>query len=153
MNIYLASYLGFSPEYSVYRTKIKKHLQMLGHEVIDPWDSTEHNASLENAILTENYSLRIKQMKCIAVNIGLLNEKLIRESDALLGVLDGVEVDSGVASEIGFAAGLGKRCYGLRTDFRDCGELDGIPVNLQVLHFILNSGGSFFRKIADIVIN
>ena len=126
---------------------------MLGHEVIDPWDSTEHNVSLENAILTENYSLRIQQMKCIAVNIGLLNEKLIRESDALLGVLDGVEVDSGVASEIGFAAGLGKKCYGLRTDFRDCGELDGIPVNLQVLHFILNSGGRFFRKIADIVIN
>ena len=57
----------------------------------------------------------------IAAQIGKANEEMIRSCDIVLGVLDGPELDSGTASEIGFAAALGKRCYGLRTDFRDCG--------------------------------
>jgi nucleoside 2-deoxyribosyltransferase len=46
---------------------------------------------------------------------------MIRSCDLILAVLDGTELDSGTVSEIGFTAGLGKRRYGLRTDFRDCG--------------------------------
>nr|WP_237671456.1 nucleoside 2-deoxyribosyltransferase [Desulfomonile tiedjei] len=65
-----------------------------------------------------------------------MNEQGIRCSNAILGVLDGTEIDSGTACEIGFAAGLGKRCYGLRTDFRDLGDFEGLPINLQVLYFI-----------------
>lgn len=45
----------------------------------------------------------------------------------------GAEVDSGTAAEIGYGAGLGKKCYGLRADLRDMGELPGLPVNLQDL--------------------
>ncbi len=67
----------------------------------------------------------------------------------LLAVLDGAEVDSGTAAEAGFAVGLRKRCSGLRTDWRDSGEF-GLPVNLQVLHFIERSGGKLFRKIEEI---
>ena len=54
------------------------------------------------------------------------------------------------AAEIGFAVGIGKRCYGLRTDWRDCGDYVGLPVNLQVLHFIEKSGGKLFRRIEEI---
>ena len=75
---------------------------------------------------------------------------MIRSCDAVLGVLDGAELDSGTVSEIGFAAGIGKKCYGLRTDFRDCGDFDGIPINLQVLYWIESSGGRLFRRIDDI---
>ncbi|MGB6066517.1 MAG: nucleoside 2-deoxyribosyltransferase [Desulfomonilaceae bacterium] len=70
----------------------------------------------------------------------------------MLGELDGAELDSGTVCEIGFAASLGKRCYGLRTDFRDLGDLKGLPINLQVLYLIESSGGRLFRTIKDIVI-
>jgi hypothetical protein len=37
----------------------------------------------------------------------------------------------------------------LGTDWRDSGEF-GLPVNLQVLHFIEKSRGSLFRSIEEI---
>ncbi len=66
-----------------------------------------------------------------------------------VAVLDGAEIDSGTALEIGFAVGIGRRSYGLRTDWRDSGEF-GLPLNLQVLHFIERSGGKLFRSIEEI---
>lgn len=65
-------------------------------------------------------------------------------------VLDGIELNSGDVSEIGFAAAFGKRCYGLRADFRNSGDFDGIPINLQVLYLIESSGGKLFRSISEI---
>jgi nucleoside 2-deoxyribosyltransferase len=61
---------------------------------------------------------------------------MIRSCDVVLGVVDGPEVASGTASEIDFAAALGKTCYGLRTDFRNSGDFYGIPANLQVPYWI-----------------
>jgi hypothetical protein len=46
--------------------------------------------------------------------------------------------------------GFGKRCYGLRTDFRNCGDFDGLPINLKVLFWVEKSGGRLFRRIPDI---
>lgn len=60
-------------------------------------------------------------------------QRLLRDSDA----------------EIGFAAAIGRRSYGLRADRRDSGEF-GLPMNLQVLHFMEKSGGRLFRRIEDI---
>jgi hypothetical protein len=86
----------------------------------------------------------------MAERIGRANEDMIRSCDIVLGVLDGPELDSGTVSEIGFAAALGKRCYGLRTDVRDCEEFDGLPFNLQVLYWIESSGGKLFRNVEEI---
>ena len=71
----------------------------------------------------------------------------------VFAILDGAEVDSGTASELGFGSALGKRCYGLRTDFRESGDFHGVPVILQVLHFIERTGGKLFRRIDEIVID
>ena len=95
------------------------------------------------------YHERIAAFTRLAKEIGAANENGIRESDILLAVLDGAEVDSGCASEVGFAVGIGRRCFGLRTDWRDTGEF-GLPLNLQVLHFIEKSGGKLFRSIEEI---
>ena len=65
-------------------------------------------------------------------------------------MLDGAEVDSGTAAEVGFGSALGKACYGLRTDLRDSGDFVGLPINLQILHFIEKSGGRMFRSIAEL---
>ncbi len=145
--IYLASPLGFSPEYRSYLERIKARLTQLGHEIFDPW-SQPFSKAIREASRIEDYHERLGVYTRLAKDIGVANENAIRECGMLLAVLDGAEVDSGTASELGFAAGIGKRCYGLRTDWRDSGEF-GLPMNLQLLHFIENSGGRLFRSIEE----
>jgi nucleoside 2-deoxyribosyltransferase len=149
--IYLASPLGFSEELTTYRNRIRERLQGMGLTVLDPWEGSYGTAIVEAARL-QDWSARVKAFKAIATRIGKANEHMIRSCDMVLGVLDGTEPDAGTVSEIGFAAGLGKKCYGLRTDFRDCGDLLGIPFNLQVLYWIESSGGSLFRRIDEILL-
>jgi nucleoside 2-deoxyribosyltransferase len=150
LTVYLASPLGFSPELFPYREKVRARLTGLGCSLFDPWEPDQYAADLERAHRLPDYGERVAALARVAAAIGRLNEEGIRRSDAVLGVLDGTEVDSGTASEIGFAAGLGKRCYGLRTDLRDSGDFTGLPVNLQLLHFIERSGGKIFRSIGEI---
>jgi len=148
--VYLASPLGFSPELLPYREKVRARLTDLGCGLFDPWEQDQYAADLDRAHRLAGYGERVAALARVASAIGRLNEEGIRRSDAVLGVLDGSEVDSGTASEIGFAAGLGKRCYGLRTDLRDSGDFTGLPVNLQLIHFIERSGGRIFRSIGEI---
>lgn len=151
MKIYLASPLGFSPEYGGYRQRITEKLRQQGCTVLDPWDN-QFEAEISEAKLISSENDRLSAYGKIAAKIGYANERLIREADMLLAVLDGLEIDSGTASEVGFAAALGKRCYGLRTDWRDSGDFPGLAFNLQVVHFIVSSGGELFRTIDDIKI-
>ena len=147
--VYLASPLGFSLEWKTYKDKIKRRLNELGHTVFDPWDQP-FRPTIEEASTVEDWPARVAAFKEIATRIGRANEEMIRVCDVVLGVLDGLELDSGTVSEIGFAAALGKKCYGLRTDFRNSGDFEGIPINLQVLYFIESSGGKLFRRINEI---
>jgi nucleoside 2-deoxyribosyltransferase len=133
--VYLASPLGFSPEWKTYRDKIKRRLHELGWTVSDPWEGP-FRPTIEGASTIQDWPARVQAFKDIAARIGKANEGMIRSCDAVLGVLDGAELDSGTVSEIGFAAALGKRCYGLRTDFRQCGDFEGLPINLQILYWI-----------------
>jgi nucleoside 2-deoxyribosyltransferase len=149
LQVYLASPLGFSPELKSYRNKIKRRLTELGCTILDPWNPKFHSI-IEEARVIQDWAARVAAFRDIARQIGKANEEMIRSCDIVLGVLDGPELDSGTVSEIGFAAGLGKRCYGLRTDFRNSGDFDGIPVNLQVLYWIETSGGRLFRKVEEI---
>jgi nucleoside 2-deoxyribosyltransferase len=72
-------------------------------------------------------------------------------ADGLLAVLDGVDIDSGTASEIGFAAALGKPIIGYRSDFRLSADNEGALVNLQVEYFIHLSGGKIVSRIDEVV--
>ncbi|CAG0988844.1 nucleoside deoxyribosyltransferase [Methanosarcinales archaeon] len=58
------------------------------------------------------------------------NLKGIENSDIIVAVIDGADVDSGTAWEIGFAFAKGKLVIGLRTDFRTLG-IEG-TVNLMI---------------------
>jgi len=58
------------------------------------------------------------------------NLKGIENSDIIVAVIDGADVDSGTAWEIGFAFAKGKPVLGLRTDFRTLG-IEG-TVNLMI---------------------
>jgi nucleoside 2-deoxyribosyltransferase len=149
--IYLASPLGFSPELKSYRDKIRRRLEELSCTVLDPWEGP-FRPVIEEASTIRDWTTRVTAFKRIAAEIGKANEEMIRSCDAVLGVLDGPDVDSGTASEIGFAAALGKKCYGLRTDFRNSGDFDGVPINLQVLYWIESSGGKLFSRIEEITL-
>ena len=58
------------------------------------------------------------------------NEAAIDKSDIIVAVIDGADVDSGTAWEIGYAYARGKSILGLRTDFRTLG-IEG-TVNLMI---------------------
>ena len=83
-------------------------------------------------------------------DIGRRNAEAIDSCTLLAAMLDGQEVDSGTASEIGYAAAKGLRCFGLRTDLRQSGE-EGVAVNLQVEHFVVASGGAIVATLDDLV--
>lgn len=153
LKIYLASPLGFSPENDSYRDKIKQHLIQHGHEIFDPWSQEETARRIKNALAIEDQAERKQAISLAAAFTGTANADGICWADVVLAVLDGAELDSGTAAEVGYGAGIGKKCFGLRTDFRDTGDLPGLPFNLQVLYFINQSGGMLFRKIEDICLS
>ena len=83
-------------------------------------------------------------------DIGRRNAEAIDSCTLLAAVLDGQEVDSGTASEVGYGAARGLRCFGLRTDLRESGE-PGVAVNLQVAHFIESSGGRIVATLDELL--
>ena len=125
--IYVASPLGFTePTRRFYQEELLPALVDAGFEVLDPWSATE---SLESQPLWH----------------GSNNLQLLEQANGVLAVLDGPDVDSGPAAEIGFAAARGIPIVGVRTDLRRSGESDSVTVNLQVEYFIMKDGGSVVR--------
>ncbi|MEA2511072.1 MAG: hypothetical protein QOJ59_559 [Thermomicrobiales bacterium] len=149
MKIYLASPLGFAESTRAYMEVLRERLGV--HvEVVNPWDGTEFEEDLRRAPLIENREERLALLWTINDSIGRANADNIRACDGVVAVLDGVDVDSGTAAEIGFAYALGKWIAGLRTDFRQTGENEAAVVNLQVRHFIDSSGGTLVTTIDDL---
>jgi nucleoside 2-deoxyribosyltransferase len=139
---YVASGLGFSEAGAYYYEHV--YLPALRAVVtpVDPWAlTTTQEVAEARAGLRETE---------FALEIGRRNAEAIRGCELLVAYLDGQEVDSGTAAEIGFATALGLRCFGLRTDLRQSGEL-GVHVNLQVEHFVMASGGSMCESLRELV--
>jgi len=61
-----------------------------------------------------------------------LNTSALRNSDVVVAVLDGVDVDSGVAFEVGYAVALGKTVVGLKTDHRSFSKVEEVNLMLEV---------------------
>ena len=55
----------------------------------------------------------------------------LKASDMVVAVLDGMEVDAGVAYEIGFAKALGKPIIGLKTDYRTFSGMEEVNLMLE----------------------
>ena len=82
--------------------------------------------------------------------IGRKNQRLIDECDVIFAVLDGTDVDSGTAAEIGYGFAKHKPILGYRGDFRFSSDNEGGIVNLQVEYFIRASGGDIISQISDL---
>lgn len=150
--LYLASPNGFVPNHRPYTDEVKAALRDLGYVVLDPWEE-DYSAFFMDAKLIQEYDKRITYHNALAHIIGQRNHGLIRSAGTVIGILEGTEPDSGTVSEVSYAAGLGKAVHGIRCDFRDAGELPGVPVNAQLLYWIQLNGGKLFRSIADLRAN
>jgi nucleoside 2-deoxyribosyltransferase len=150
MKIYLAGPLGFSEAgRSFHDGTIVPALRELGHEVLDPWRLTDR--SKVEAVLSLPYGEEKRDAwRKLNFEIGGNNCAAIERCDAVFVVLDGADVDSGSAAEIGYAFANGKPIVGYRGDFRLSADNEGSIVNLQVEYFIRASGGDIIARISDL---
>jgi nucleoside 2-deoxyribosyltransferase len=56
----------------------------------------------------------------------------LKTSDVIIAILDGVDVDTGVAFEVGYATALGKPVIGLKTDYRTFSGMEEVNLMLDV---------------------
>ncbi len=149
MKIYLASPLGFSETTKDFMEILENKLKNMGFEVMNPW-SFFPDGKLEKVMDIKNQSDRKNALHTLNLEIAQTNEQAIKKCDIIFAVLDGTDVDSGTASEIGFGYAIGKKIIGYRGDFRLSGENEGSLINLQVQYWIEKSGGCIIRKASEI---
>ena len=164
MKIYLAGPLGFSEVGRAFHSgTIVPAVKRLGYVPFDPW-SGEPPPGVSPRLADEivKVAAEVKAVQAIRDDakkpdawrklnprIGAKNAALIDEADMVFAVLDGTDVDSGTAAEIGYAFAKGKRIVGYRGDFRLSADNEGSKVNLQVEYFITASGGSILTQFDD----
>jgi nucleoside 2-deoxyribosyltransferase len=148
--VYLASPLGFAASTRGFMetliAALSEHV-----DVENPWDDTRFERDFAEIGKIDSFSERQRRLEVINTEIGRSNAERIDSCDAVFAILDGVDVDSGTAAEIGYAFGRGKIVSGVRTDFRLAGDNLGAVVNLQVQYFIEASGGCVVTTADDFV--
>lgn len=150
MRIYIASPLGFSEAgRHFYHQVLIPAVAATGHEPVDPWALAPEEA-LQDALAMSAGEAKTRRLIELDDQIAAGNVATIDTCDMVLAVLDGTDVDSGTAAEIGYAFARGKRIVGYRGDFRRTGENDGVTVNLQVEYFIRGSGGRVIRQLSEL---
>ncbi len=153
--IYLASPYGFSEggEHFMFNV-IVPALKKTGFIVLNPWDSLKSTSrEIQKASKTQSISELKRRLREINRELAKMNVVSIRKSDIVVAVLDGQDVDSGVAAEIGYAYALQKKIIGYRSDFRLASDNLGGIINLQVQWFIENSGGIIVTSLEELLRN
>ncbi len=122
-----------------------------GNEILNPWEiSAAMNDKIAHASALVEFEERRRALAALNKTIAVRNETLIRKSDYVVAVLEGQEIDSGVAAEVGFAYAIGKRILGYRSDLRQAGENVACRLNMQVQFFIENSGGIIVSSLDEL---
>jgi nucleoside 2-deoxyribosyltransferase len=148
--IYLAGPLGFSEAGRYFYTSVLvPFVSGLGYEVVDPWTLT-HSRKIEAARTMPYGPGRRDAWRQLNTEIGANNCAAIDGARGLVAILDGADVDSGTAAEIGYAFARGKLIVGYRGDFRLSADNEGGIVNLQVEFFIRASGGTIVDRYEDL---
>ena len=148
--IYVASPLGFSEAGRHFQdTVLLPMLRGIGLDVLDPWALTDPARIAAVGAMAEGVARR-QAWQALNREMAETNRAAIDRAQAMLAVLDGVDVDSGTAAEIGYAFARGLRIVGYRGDFRLSADNEGAAVNLQVEHFIRASGGTIVARVADL---
>jgi len=148
--VYVAGPLGFTEPGRRYHAEVVlPALASAGLDALDPWVlDAEADAVFA---LPPGHPDRVARLAAVNRAIGTRNADMISAAAGVLAFLDGSDVDSGTAAEIGYAAALAKPIVGVRTDFRPTGDNEATLVNLQVEWFITESGGMLCRDFGDAV--
>jgi len=150
LKIYLANPFGFSEAgRAFYSGRVIPAVQALGHDLIDPWVLTDQ-AKIDAVQAMPWGTARRDAWRALDLAIGHNNRLGIDRANAMLAILDGADVDSGTAAEIGYGFGRGMPILGYRGDLRICSDNEGATVNLQVEYFIRQSGGDIITKLAEL---
>lgn len=140
MNVYVASPLGYSDATRAwYQNTLLPAIAGTGVEVLDPWDEAWRPV-LDPLPAIPSQAEYVSAWGDLNRRIGARNTQRIHQAHGVVAVLDGPDVDSGVAAEIGYATGLGRWVLGFRSNTRSRGDNPGCLVNLQVEHFIRTRG-------------
>ena len=144
--IYLAGPLGFSELGRLGQAALVALALDCGHETVDPFALTAQ-AELDRIAGLPTLEAQRDAWRALNATIGETNMRAIEACDVVLAVLDGPDVDSGTAAEIGFAFARGKTILAYRGDFRLSADNPGSTVNLQVEYFIRASGGEIVASL------
>jgi nucleoside 2-deoxyribosyltransferase len=148
--VYLAGPDGFTPVgLAWHRATLIPAVQAAGLVPLSPWSNLADQ--FEAVAAMDLGPERTAAYRDLNRRAGAANAAMIIQSAGVLAVLDGTDVDSGTASEVGFAAGNGKAIVGLRSDLRRTGDNDASMVNLQVQYFIESSGGTILTDLDEAV--
>lgn len=107
LKIYIAA-----PLFNQMEREFNNHLAVLVEEVLDVFLPQRDGGLLVDLVrkgMSPNVAEKLVFEKDIAA---------IEDCDGVVAVLDGANVDEGVAFEVGFAFARGKPCFGLQTDMR-----------------------------------
>lgn len=147
--IYLASPLGFDAPGRAFReVTLLPALRATGWRLLDPWEESPASRQLVQALALPA-AAAAPALQAASEAVGAHNVELLRESDAVLAWLDGVDLDSGTVAELGYATGLGTPVVGVRTDLRLAGDHPLAVINLQVEHFLQLSGGRLCASLEE----
>ena len=145
--LYLASPLGFhEPGRHYLATVLLPRLADAGWQVLDPW--VDEGGVVGAALATAPGPERLAALAEMSRIIGARNRRLLADATAVLAVLDGSDIDSGVAAEIGWAAARGTPVVGWRSDFR-LAEHEASRINIQVEDFVVASGGRLVTSLDE----
>jgi len=133
--VYLAGPSGFTESGRLWHAEVlRPAVEAAGFVALDPWEA---GADLfDTAFALADGPERLAALAHANREAARRNVDLIRRAAAVLAVLDGTDVDSGTAAEIGYSAALDIPVVGLRTDLRVTGDNAATIVNLQVEFFL-----------------
>lgn len=150
VKLYIASPFGFSEAgRDFYAAKLLPELRCLSVDIVDPWSLTDP-AKIDAVARMPYGEAKRDAWRRLNTEIAQANKDAIDRADGIFACLDGTDVDSGTAAEIGYGYAKGKIIVGYRGDFRLAADNEGSIVNLQVEHFIRRSGGTVVTRLEDI---
>jgi len=150
VRVYIASPFGFSEAGRHFSTTVlTPFVRSLGCVAIDPWALIDRRKIARVESLPYGPKRR-EGWRRLSREIGAANRTAIDGARGVVAVLDGPDVDSGTAAEIGYAFAHGKLIVGYRGDSRLSADNEGGLVNLQVEFFIRESGGTIVDRYQDL---
>jgi len=130
MKVFLAAPI-FSTAEREFNSKLAEELRRKGYEVF----------------LAQELPLLSSESEEDKKNIFFMDIEGLESSDVVVAVLDGSDVDSGVAFELGYAFARGKPIIGVRTDHRCFSPYEEVNLMIEVPAMIIR--GNDVRELAE----